>query len=75
MELQIGDRWYGEQETDYEGIQATIDDITARYVQLSFSPPLYSNTSPIHGKPLGKRQFRRNFTPQSPYYQVTIFDI
>jgi len=72
MELQIGDRWYGKQETVYEGIEATIEDITPRYVQISFNPPLYADVSPLLGKPLGKRQFRLNF---SPHYQITIFDI
>ncbi|MDW4068717.1 hypothetical protein QI274_12720 [Staphylococcus saprophyticus] len=40
MELQIGDTWYGKQGTIYENIQATIDDITARYVQVFFTPTL-----------------------------------
>lgn len=75
MELQIGDIWYGKQNTAYEGVQATIDDITARYVQVSFRPPLYPEVSPVLGKPLGKRQFRQNFSPHPPSYQVTIFDI
>jgi len=75
MDIQIGDTWYGRHETAYEGIQATIHDITTRYVQVSFHPPLYAEISPLLGKPLGKRQFRQNFSPRPPHYQVTIFDI
>lgn len=75
MDLQIGDIWYGKPKTAYDGIQATIEDITARYVQLSFHPPLYPDTSPVLGKPLGKRQFRQNFSPRPPYHQLTIFDV
>ena len=71
MELQIGDTWYGKNNTAYEGIQANIEDITAHYVQLSFNPPLYAEVSPL----LGKRQFRQNFSPRPPHYQITIFDV
>jgi len=75
MDIQIGDTWYGKHKTAYEGIQATIHDITARYVQLSFNPPLYADVSPLLGKPLGKCQFRQNFSPRPPHYQITIFDV
>jgi len=75
MELRIGDSWYGKQGTAYEGIQATIDDVTARYVQVSFTPALDLNGSPVYGKPLGKRHFVQHFAPQPPHYQLTIFDV
>lgn len=72
MAFQIGDIWYGKNETAYEGIRATIDDITSRYVQVSFTPPLRINGPGLHSKPIGKRQFTRHF---EPYQQMTIFDL
>lgn len=71
MDLQTGDVWYGKKGTDYEGIQATIDDITARYVQVSFSPPVQTYYATSYGRPLGKHQFMRFF---EPYHQITISD-
>lgn len=75
MEWRIGDTWYGKQRTEYEGIQATIDDVTARYIQVSFTPALHPHGSPVYGKPLGKRHFTQNFDPQPSYLQLTIFDV
>lgn len=75
MELQMGNTWYGRQETAYEGIQGTIDHITARYVQVSFTPALNPQSSPVYGKPIGKRHFRQHFTQQPPDHQLPIFDI
>lgn len=75
MDLQMGDTWYGKQGTAYEGIQGTIDHITTRYVQVSFTPALNPQGSPVHGRPLGKRHFRQHFTQQLPDHQLTIFDI
>lgn len=46
MKMQMGDRWYGRQGTAYEEIEATIDYITSRYVQVSFTPTLHLNGSP-----------------------------
>lgn len=68
MELRVGDVWYGK----YEGIRATIDDVTARYIQAALTPPLYQKGVPLYGKPLGKRRFTHNFTVQK---QITIFDV
>lgn len=72
MDFRIGDIWYGKEGTDYEGFRAKIHDVTSRYVQLGFTPPLNQKGAPVHGKPLGKRQFSRNFTAQK---QITIFDV
>ena len=74
MELQIGDTWYGKQGTIYENIQATIDDITARYVQVFFTPTLNYSGYPVCGMALGKRHFHKNFDAKPPYYQLTLFD-
>jgi len=72
MTFQIGDTWFGKNGTTYEGIQATIDDITSRYVQVSFSPGFDNGEGISFGKPLGKRYFVQHF---SPSYQLTIFDV
>lgn len=75
MDLQIGDVWYGKNGSTYEGIEATIDDITTRYVQVSFTPALDPNGTHVYGKPLGKRHFMENFAPQPPDHQLNIFEI
>jgi len=72
MTFQIGDTWFGKNGTTYEGMQATIDDITSRYVQVSFSPGFDDGEGVSFGKPLGKRHFAQHFAPA---YQLTIFDI
>lgn len=72
MEFYIGDVWYGKDGTKYEGIQATIDDITSRYVQVSFTPGLQDGEGISKGKPLTKRYFIHYFDPT---YQFTIFDL
>lgn len=74
MELRVGDTWYGKQGTIYEDIQATIDDITARYVQVFFIPTLNHNGHPMRGMPLGKRHFHQNFDTHPPYFQLTLFN-
>ena len=72
MTFQIGDTWFGKNGTIYEGIQATVDDITSRYVQVSFSPGFDDGEGVSFGKPLSKRHFVQHFAPA---YQLTIFDV
>lgn len=72
MELQVGETWFGKEGTAYEGIQATIYDVTSRYVQVHFTPGLQLQQAVTYGKPLGKRQFKNYFTPQQ---QMTIFEV
>jgi len=71
MEFRIREVWYGKDGTKYEGIQATIEDITSRYVQVSFTPGLWDGEGISSGKPLTKRHFIQYF---DPVYQWTIFD-
>jgi len=71
MVFQTGDIWYGRHGTIYEGIQATINDVTSRYVQVSFYPGLRMRNNVSYGKPLGKRHFIEHF---EPWHQTTIFD-
>lgn len=65
--FQIGDVWYGENGMIYEGIQATIDDVTSRYVQVAFSPSLDNHETVSYGK----HHFIQHFEPVHP---LTIFD-
>jgi len=71
MIFQVGYIWYGKNDTIYEGIQATINDVTSRYVQVSFSPGFRTEYNRSYGKPLGKRHFMQHF---EPWHQITIFD-
>lgn len=59
----IGDIWYGKEGTPYEGVTATIRDITKRYVQVSFNRTVYIDEMLIGGDALTHKQFRLNFDP------------
>lgn len=72
-ELKVGTVWYGKIGTDFEGVEATIERITPRRVQVKFDKLVYLNKKQVLGSVFGKRNFLRLFKKQK-YEQMSLFD-
>jgi hypothetical protein len=59
--LEIGQVWYGKDETAYKGVAATIQAITARNVQLHFDQVINVDGVKLRGEVMSKRKFKRMF--------------
>jgi hypothetical protein len=58
-----GDIWFGKIGTAYEGVKATIEEITARNVQLRYDRIVQVNGLQLSGEVMGKGNFLRMFEP------------
>jgi hypothetical protein len=70
--MQIGDRLFGRIGTPYEGVQARIDNMTSRYVQLFFDRVVQIDGMNLLGQVLSKAVVRRYF---DDYNQLRLFDL
>lgn len=71
-ELRIGDVWHGRLGTDFENVEATIDNITPRRVQVSFNRLVDFDGMRSGGTTFGKKNFCRLFEQQK-HEQMNLF--
>jgi len=71
--LRIGDVWHGRRGTNFEGVEATIDNITPRRVQVSFNRLVDFDEMRSGGTTFGKKNFRRLFE-QRKHEQMNLFE-
>ncbi|KFZ39317.1 hypothetical protein JS81_14975 [Thermoactinomyces sp. Gus2-1] len=57
----IGEIWFGRSGSVYEGIQARIESITPRNVQVSYDRIVQVNGSQLAGEVMSKKRFREMF--------------
>jgi hypothetical protein len=69
--MEIGNQLIGRQRTPYEGVQARIDAITKRYVQLYFDRVVTVNGMKLLGQVLSKSAVKKYF---DNYEQLSLFD-
>ncbi|GIM48492.1 hypothetical protein DNHGIG_40410 [Collibacillus ludicampi] len=69
--MEIGNRLSGRQGTVYEGVQARIDAITKRYVQVYFDRVVTVNGMKLLGQVLSKSAVKKYF---DNYEQLSLFD-
>jgi hypothetical protein len=64
----VGEIFYGRPDTPYEGVQAKIEDISIRNVQLSFDRVVQKNDTILAGEVMTKKKFERMFTREKPMF-------
>lgn len=71
--LNVGDVWHGRLGTNYEGVEAKIDNITPRRVQVSFSQLVEVDNMILGGSVFGKKNFCQLFEQQKNE-QLNLFE-
>ncbi len=61
--MEKGETWIGRHGTVYEGVEATIDEITARKVSVSYDRFVSVNGSQVKDQTMYKGEFQRMFDP------------
>ncbi len=61
--MQIGEVWYGKENTAYQGISATIDAITSRNVQVTFDRVVSIDGMQLGGDVITHKRFKLHFDP------------
>lgn len=71
--LNVGDVWHGRLGTNYEGVEAKIDNITPRRVQVSFNRLVEVDDMILGGTTFGKKNFGQLFEKQK-HEQMNLFE-
>lgn len=69
--MEPGQTWYGKDGTEYAGVVAIIDVITARNVQLTYDRIVEVGGVRLAGQVMGKGKFKRMF---EEYHQSGLFE-
>lgn len=67
----MGEVWFGKTGTRYEGVQATIEAVTKRNIQVSYDRIVSENEMQLGGEVMGKQAFLERFDNNR---QMTLFD-
>ena len=59
--MKKGEIWFGLPGTPYEGVEAKIETVTARNVQVSYDRIVQVNGSQLAGEVMSKKRFREMF--------------
>ena len=59
--MELGEIWFGRSGSVYEGIQARIESITTRNVQVSFNQVVQVKGMRLLGEVMSKGKFRQTF--------------
>ena len=62
--------WFGRPNTPYEGVQAKIEDMTIRNVEIEFDRIVHINNVMLAGEVMSKRRFKRMFSLEK---QITLW--